>query len=62
MEEMRRPTKNSSRVRGPEDKDVLRKVQGDKGGPNPEKVTMKNDMPALRGVCPVYGLGMYKLG
>ena len=29
---------------------------------NPEKVTMKNGKPATRGVCPVCGTKMYKIG
>lgn len=29
---------------------------------NEEKVTMKNGKPATKGVCPVCGTGMYKIG
>jgi len=29
---------------------------------NPEKVTMKNGKPATKGVCPVCGTKMYKIG
>jgi hypothetical protein len=29
---------------------------------NPEKVTMKNGKPAMKGKCPVCGTGMYKIG
>lgn len=30
--------------------------------PNPEKVTMKNGKPALKGNCPECGTGTYKIG
>jgi hypothetical protein len=29
---------------------------------NPTPVTMKNGKPATKGVCPVCGTGMYKIG
>lgn len=29
---------------------------------NPEKVTMKNGKPALKGVCPDCGTKMFKIG
>lgn len=29
---------------------------------DPQKVTMKNGKPATKGVCPVCGTGMYKIG
>ena len=29
---------------------------------DPEAVTMKNGKPAMKGVCPVCGTGMYKIG
>ena len=29
---------------------------------SPEEVTMKNGKPATKGVCPVCGTGMYKIG
>lgn len=29
---------------------------------DPEKVTMKNGKPALKGKCPDCGTGMYKIG
>lgn len=29
---------------------------------NPEQVTMKNGRPAVRGVCPVTGTKMYRIG
>lgn len=29
---------------------------------DPEKVTMKNGKPAMKGKCPVCGTGMYKIG
>lgn len=28
---------------------------------NPQKVTMKNGRPALKGVCPKCGTGVYKI-
>jgi hypothetical protein len=28
---------------------------------NPQDVTMKNGRPAVKGVCPVCGTGMYKI-
>jgi len=29
---------------------------------NPEQVTMKNGKPATRGVCPICGTGVYRIG
>ncbi len=29
---------------------------------NPQAVTMKNGKPATKGVCPVCGCGMYRIG
>lgn len=29
---------------------------------NPERVTMKNGKPAMKGKCPVCGTGMYRIG
>jgi len=29
---------------------------------NPEKVTMKNGKPAIKGNCPDCGTGMYRIG
>lgn len=29
---------------------------------NEEEVTMKNGKPAMKGVCPVCGTGMYRIG
>jgi len=29
---------------------------------NPEKVTMKNGKPAMKGKCPTCGTGMYRIG
>lgn len=29
---------------------------------NAEQVTMKNGRPAVRGVCPVSGTGVYRIG
>ena len=29
---------------------------------NEEEVTMKNGKPAIKGVCPVCGTGMYRIG
>ncbi len=29
---------------------------------NPQKVTMKNGKPAMKGTCPVCGTGMYRIG
>jgi hypothetical protein len=29
---------------------------------NPQSVTMKNGRHAMKGVCPVCGTGMYKIG
>lgn len=29
---------------------------------NPQKVTLKNGKPALKGKCPVCGTGMFRIG
>jgi hypothetical protein len=29
---------------------------------NPEKITLKNNRPATRGVCPVCGTKVYRIG
>ena len=29
---------------------------------NPEKVTMKNGKPAIKGTCPVHGTTVYRIG
>jgi len=29
---------------------------------NPKSVTMKNGKPATKGICPVCGTGMYRIG
>ncbi len=29
---------------------------------NPEKITMKNGKPAMKGVCPTCGTKMFKIG
>ncbi|KKT75573.1 MAG: hypothetical protein UW69_C0014G0007 [Microgenomates group bacterium GW2011_GWA2_44_7] len=38
------------------------KCRASREDPNPQKVTMKNGKPALKGKCPVCGTGMYKIG
>ena len=38
------------------------KCRAKKDDPNPQKVTMKNGKPALKGKCPSCGTTMFKIG